>query len=192
MQASPRQRHDSRSSPRYSIDGAALTSAEAGQEIFSCAGKKNDAERARALHDGAELEWRHPVSGRTPLIQAASLGREALVQVLLEVGAQRDAVDKDGRTARDLAIAGKHLAVVALLEGRAMTPAEVEAVETAKAMTKLGKSLRNAVEKGDHARAEQLLAMAKTPEAVQLLLEASKPPPGSSQSMLAASSKHAA
>ena len=57
------------------------------------------------------------MSGRTPLIQAASLGREALVQVLLEVGAQRDAVDKDGRTARDLAIAGKHLAVVALLEG---------------------------------------------------------------------------
>ena len=65
------------------------------------------------------MEWRDKVSGRTPLMMAASYGRIECVQILLEAGAELNAQDegKEHHTALHYAVIMGHPSIVqALLE----------------------------------------------------------------------------
>jgi len=60
-----------------------------------------------ALQSGADVETRD-VRGKTPLICAAALGATDAITALLSAGADRDAVDENGRTAHDWAQSSGH------------------------------------------------------------------------------------
>jgi len=64
---------------------------------------------------GAHIETRNEETRATPLIWAASLGREGMVSMLLERGANIEAVDDLGMTALLEAAANGHISVVRLL-----------------------------------------------------------------------------
>ena len=53
--------------------------------------------------------------GGTPLAGAAAMGREAVVKLLLEKGAELESKDTNGRTPLAWAAANRHEAVVKLL-----------------------------------------------------------------------------
>jgi ankyrin repeat protein len=67
------------------------------------------------LEAGAKIEVRNG-TGQTPLIAAAWSGNIDCVALLLERGADRNAKDREGKTARDYARANNRLEVVRLLE----------------------------------------------------------------------------
>jgi ankyrin repeat protein len=69
------------------------------------------------IQHGADVNHVGP-SGMTPLLYAASIdfGDSAMVKLLLQSGARRDAVNKDGLTALDLARQYKHTHLLAGLE----------------------------------------------------------------------------
>ena len=134
----------------YSIDESHLTAAEAGQAVYNVVTSKTpDVDRARTLMRlRPDLEWQHPVTRRTALIEAAGKSHRVLVQLLLDNGASRDARDKDGLSARDLAVKKDLLVMVCLLEGRDMTPSEAGR-EAAKAVARAGAALWAAIDSGD-------------------------------------------
>src|SRR5947207_2676433 len=57
-------------------------------------------------------------NGLTSLMAAASVGSERMVRELLEAHADHEVQDPQGKTPLDIALQGKHLAVVKLLEER--------------------------------------------------------------------------
>ena len=61
----------------------------------------------QALSAGASLRHTAPVDRRTALFRAAVFGHADVVRLLLERGADADAVGSDGRSALDVVIAAK-------------------------------------------------------------------------------------
>ncbi|KAJ3217992.1 hypothetical protein HDU67_006892 [Dinochytrium kinnereticum] len=59
-------------------------------------------------------------SGTTPLMLAATLGDDAILEILLEKGANRSARNNDGKTAQDLAIAGNKSVAVEVLASKSL------------------------------------------------------------------------
>ena len=67
------------------------------------------------LGRGAEIDARDAVHGATPLYLAASWGRKAMVEFLLEKGAGKLIRNKDGKSAREAAMENNHAEVAELL-----------------------------------------------------------------------------
>lgn len=67
------------------------------------------------LDHGASLELRDERDGSTPLMSAARRGDAAMVSYLLERGARRNVIDKQGRTAAQIAALWGHHSVVEIL-----------------------------------------------------------------------------
>lgn len=66
-------------------------------------------------HDAAAGVNTPDTAGSTPLLLAAEAGSEVLVRLLLERGADKDAVNRDGLSALTLAATGGHAAVLQIL-----------------------------------------------------------------------------
>ncbi|KAK1763391.1 hypothetical protein QBC33DRAFT_598613 [Phialemonium atrogriseum] len=84
--------------------------------LISAARFGDEAEVARLLSMGANIDEKHPLSGQTPLSFAARYGNEAVAKLLLETGkVDVDAEDRERQTPLGLAAGNGHEAVVRLL-----------------------------------------------------------------------------
>lgn len=72
------------------------------------------------LNRGANVDAKDNDSGRTPLSYAAANGREAVVRLLLDRGADIEAKANSGRTPLSYATKNRHEAVVKLLESHGL------------------------------------------------------------------------
>lgn len=70
----------------------------------------------RLLAEGADVNNASVGNGRTPLMLAALEGCVDVISLLLEKGARLDMKDKEGRTAYDLAVSGKHEGAIKMLD----------------------------------------------------------------------------
>lgn len=87
-----------------------------GEQLLSAAKVGNQADVARLLSRGANINERHNHSGRTPLSAAAWFGHEAVVRLLLATGkANVDAKDKLDHTPFSFAAENGHEVVARLL-----------------------------------------------------------------------------
>ena len=93
----------------YGNTELALALIEAGADVTA---------RGRVHYLGKELHRNQDLGANpTPLVLAARMGDEKVVDALLARGADLHARDEDGKTALDWAKAGKHAAIVKRLEG---------------------------------------------------------------------------
>jgi ankyrin repeat protein len=74
------------------------------------------------LAKGANVEAKDKIYGRTPLLQAARTGNEAVVQQLLAKGADVEAKDRGGQTPLSWAARNGHEAVVQKLQSHLAQP----------------------------------------------------------------------
>lgn len=96
------------------IDLRGAYMAEANEnDIFSAVTGRN-VPKLRQVLDNDQLHMRNDW-GRTPLLQAALLGFDDIVEELVEFGAELDSVDEDGNTALILAARHNHLAAMKIL-----------------------------------------------------------------------------
>ncbi len=80
---------------------------------------KGDVDGIRdALNRGANIDARDGYAGRNALMLAALHGHTKAAAFLVTQGAEIDAVDDKGLTARQLAIDAKHFDTAAVLKGR--------------------------------------------------------------------------
>lgn len=80
-----------------------------GRTSLSAAVRGGDAAEVRRLAaESPERLDEAGTDGRTPLMLAAAAGAEAMVALLLELGADAARQDGEGRTAADLAFANGH------------------------------------------------------------------------------------
>lgn len=93
----------------------ALTSTERNATLLKAAGEGHLLEVQTLLREGAFLDARDS-QGHTPLMLAVLGGREAVVRLLVEMGATTAAVDQDGLTALQHARRQGFLSIAALLE----------------------------------------------------------------------------
>jgi len=77
--------------------------------------KREAAVRVLLDHDGAAGVNTPDAAGTTPLMHAAEAGSEALARLLLERGADTNAVNRDGLSALTLAATGGHAGVLQIL-----------------------------------------------------------------------------
>jgi ankyrin repeat protein len=94
--------------------GASVPSALQPGESFDDFQKRVDARFEASISEATRVRF----SGATPLMVAASEGSQALVELLLERGADVNAADDQGRTALVIAEAAGHGEVAALLRAR--------------------------------------------------------------------------
>jgi len=77
------------------------------EQLFRAARHGNRAAVEQALSAGASLEHTSPVDRKTVLFRAAVFGHADVVRLLLERGADPDAVGADGRSALEVVIAAR-------------------------------------------------------------------------------------
>jgi ankyrin repeat protein len=67
------------------------------EELFHACGEDGDPVHLRRLiAKGANVNWKHPTSGGTPLHSAVECGRKSVVGLLIESGADVNALDGQG------------------------------------------------------------------------------------------------
>ncbi|MBI5495501.1 MAG: ankyrin repeat domain-containing protein [Deltaproteobacteria bacterium] len=87
-----------------------------GATVLLDAAVQGEVDCGRVLLDaGASTEVPDPRTGATALLEAARFGCTGFVQLLLEHGADRSAVDVDGHNARTLALLNDHVPTAELL-----------------------------------------------------------------------------
>lgn len=79
------------------------------------------------INSGADVNARHMVDGRTPLIEAVAQKNAPAVRLLLDAGANPKLYDCDGKSALSHARAGDNPAIVLLLERALQKPAAPKA-----------------------------------------------------------------
>ena len=77
------------------------------EQLFRAARHGDRAAVERALSAGASLEHPAPIDHKTVLFRAAVFGHADVVRLLLERGANPDAVGSDGRSALDIVTAAR-------------------------------------------------------------------------------------
>jgi Ankyrin repeats (3 copies) len=77
------------------------------EQLFRAARHGDRAAVEQALSAGASLDHAAPVDRKTALFRAAVFGHADLVRLLLERGADANAVGSDGRSALDVVIAAR-------------------------------------------------------------------------------------
>lgn len=84
---------------------------------------RNDAPGvSHLLKEGADVEWREPRGGWTPLIAASYNGMDGVAQALLDAGARVDAHDEESRTALTSAVERNQISLVKTLLARGADP----------------------------------------------------------------------
>ncbi|MBW2528349.1 MAG: ankyrin repeat domain-containing protein [Deltaproteobacteria bacterium] len=112
-------------------EGTAASRADLDEALFFAA-MNGDARGCRhALTQGANLEFKEHATGATPLHEAARAGHKKVVSLLIEAGADVNAVVSRAKTTPlGMAIAGRHLPVVKrLLEAGARVDVHYERVQ---------------------------------------------------------------
>ena len=88
--------------------------------LWRCGGGQRIQQATRLLHQGADMEWKHPEQQTNVLMHAAETGQAEMVRFLVGHGADIGARDDHQRTALDLALRFKHVGgseeVVGVLE----------------------------------------------------------------------------
>jgi hypothetical protein len=84
-----------------------LRFSEQDERLFRAARHGDRAGVEQALSAGASLEHPAPIDRKTVLFRAAVFGHADVVRLLLERGANPDAVGADGRSALDVVIAAR-------------------------------------------------------------------------------------
>ena len=91
------------------------TEDRATQDLLRALAARDELGVRRALAAGADAAYQDEATGQSALMAAARDGLADAVSVLLQAGAPWNAVDRSGRCAGDLALAGNHQTVVETL-----------------------------------------------------------------------------
>lgn len=128
-----------------------LTGADAASipQIVKAAQAGSQAEVARLIQYGINIEERHKASGRNALLVAAHCGKDDVVEVLIRHHARLDAADGSGWTALHLAASRGHCGVISLL----MEESNIAEVPNYQGRT----ALRIAVDRSQHEALQMLL-----------------------------------
>ncbi|KAJ5266111.1 hypothetical protein N7524_007129 [Penicillium chrysogenum] len=118
-------------------------------QIVKAAQAGSQAEVARLIQYGINIEERHKASGRNALLVAAHCGKDDVVEVLIRHHARLDAADGSGWTALHLAASRGHCGVISLL----MEESDIAEVPNYQGRT----ALRIAVDRSQHEALQMLL-----------------------------------